>query len=373
MKKVVIIGCVPDMSDTVFLSKLAQLIKNMDLSAEFWGWERNLKSTEVTVCKDSITKRVLLRGGGEANRHLIFWYPIWMIKIFLTTFLYKEELNYFCVSFDSAMPLAVASLFVKRHFIFANIDNISKNYRWPSLIKTVLEYLERFTARRANIHLIPSESRWSNQDTNIRIVGNTPSWEAVNKARQIARERGYQRQEEFTIYVNGWLTRTRGILTLLNAVKECRETIKLLVAGVPNCDEAKELINLKNVEYLGLISNAEALAIYYKSHLAFTFYDPSLEINRVAEPNKWGDSIVTGTPFVTNLGVITANKFIKKNACFVIDYEDSMELAKIFNSLSVDREKWREVQKNLESFEVVYWDKNMHKILEEFCDNRGLA
>jgi glycosyltransferase involved in cell wall biosynthesis len=368
MKKLIIIGPVSEMSDNIFLSKLAQLVKNMSLSIEFWGWERKPASHQCNDSQDNISKRVLLRGGGEANRKLIIWYPLWMIKVFLTTLFLKEDANYLCFNFNTALPVATASFFKNKCFLFANRDNISKSYNWHKSIKVILEYLENFTAKRAKIHLIPGESRWSGKEDNIRVVRNTPSFDTVSKAKQIAKERDYQRGEKFTIYVNGWLTRTRGIVTLLNAVKECRNTINLLVAGVPNCDEAKELINLENVELFGRISPEEALALYYKSHLAFTFYDPKIEINRCAEPNKWGDSIVTGTPFVTNSGIITAQEFINKNACFMVDYEDWQGLANLFNKLSINRDDWREVQSNLEAFEVICWDKAMQKILEEFCN-----
>jgi glycosyltransferase involved in cell wall biosynthesis len=369
MKKLIIIGPVSEMSENIFLLKLAHLIKNMSLSIEFWGWERNPSSSRSRESPDNISTRILLRGGGEANRKLILWYPLWMIKIFLATFFYKEDANYLCFNFDSAIPVATVSIFKNRCFLLANRDNLSKSYNWPSWIKSTVEHLENFSARRAKIHLIPGESRWSDKDTNIRVVRNTPSFDTVTKAKQIAEERGYQRGEKFTVYVNGWLAQPRGIATLLKAVEACQANINVLVAGVPNCDEAKELIRLENVEFLGRVSNEEALALYYKSHLSFTFYDPRIEINRFAEPNKWGDSIVSATPFVTNSGINTAYEFIKRKACFVVDYDNWMGLAKLFNQLDADRKTWEKVQKNLELFEVLCWDKAMQKIIEEFCSN----
>jgi glycosyltransferase involved in cell wall biosynthesis len=369
MKKLIIIGPVSEMSENIFLLKLAHSIKNMSLSIEFWGWERNPSSSRSRESQDNISTRILLRGGGEANRKLILWYPLWMIKIFLATFFYKEDANYLCFNFDSAIPVATVSIFKNRCFLLANRDNLSKSYNWPSWIKSKLEHLEKFSARRAKIHLIPGQSRWSDKDTNIRVVRNTPSFDTVTKAKQIAEERDYQRGEKFTVYVNGWLAQSRGIATLLKAVEACQADINVLVAGVPNCDEAKELIRLENVEFLGRISNEEALALYYKSHLSFTFYDPRIEINRFAEPNKWGDSIVSATPFVTNSGINTADEFIKRKACFVVDYDNWMGLAKLFNQLNADRKAWKKVQNNLKLFEVLCWDKAMQKIIEEFCGN----
>jgi len=373
MKKLIIIGAVSEMADNIFLSKLAQLVEKTNLSIEFWGWERNPHSSRSSASKNNISRRVLLRGGGEANRKLILWYPLWMIRVFLATLFSREDVNYLCLNFDTAMPVATASLFRNRCFIFANRDNISKSYSWHILAKNIIEKLEHFTAKKAKIHLIPGESRWSVHDNNIRIVRNTPSFDTLKKAQEIAKKRSYFREKIFTVYVNGWLTRNRGIATLLKAVKECENQINLIVAGNPASDEAKELVSLKNVEAFGRISPEESLALYYKSHLAFTFYNPRIEINRLAEPNKWGDSIVTGTPFVTNSGIITANDFIQTDACFVVDYEDWRGLANLFDQLSTHRKKWQGVKKKLGTFEIICWDEAMHKIIQEFCtDHREI-
>lgn len=373
MKKLIIIGAVSEMADNIFLSKLAQLVEKTNLSIEFWGWERNPHSSRSSASKNNISRRVLLCGGGEANRKLILWYPLWMIRVFLATLFSREDVNYLCLNFDTAMPVATASLFRNRCFIFANRDNISKSYSWHILAKNIIEKLEHFTAKKAKIHLIPGESRWSVHDNNIRIVRNTPSFDTLKKAQEIAKKRSYFREKIFTVYVNGWLTRNRGIATLLKAVKECENQINLIVAGNPASDEAKELVSLKNVEAFGRISPEESLALYYKSHLAFTFYNPRIEINRLAEPNKWGDSIVTGTPFVTNSGIITANDFIQTDACFVVDYEDWRGLANLFDQLSTHRKKWQGVKKKLGTFEITCWDEAMHKIIQEFCtDHREI-
>lgn len=370
-KKLVIIAPVSNLSENVFLAKLEKVVNNLNLTTEFWGWNRNALQNQFNSKQtpSKIDIKILISGGGNTNKMLMAWYPLWMIKVFFNAWTESKDTLYFCASFDTALPLGLCSLFRKRSFVFANRDNISKIYSWNRLIKNILEKLEIFSASQADIHLIPGNSRWCFNSNNIYVLPNTPSCDVLNEAIKIAKQGNYKRGEVFTLYINGWLTSTRGMGTLLKAAKaDGMESVKIIVAGAIHCQEARQLVELSNVDYLGFLSNEEALAIYYKSHLVFTFYDPRLEINRLAEPNKWWDCVVTQTPFITNSEVINASLFFKRKACFCVNYDDWSGLAKIITDLNKNQKKWREVQKNLGEFDVKLWDNSMQKLLEGWLD-----
>ena len=57
-----------------------------------------------------------------------------------------------------------------------------------------------------------------------------------------------------------------------------------------------------------------------------SLYDPSIEINTKAEPNKWWDCAVTGTPFITNFGIDTLKLFTDLVEYKEIDYTDDYSL-----------------------------------------------
>jgi hypothetical protein len=171
----------------------------------------------------------------------------------------------------------------------------------------------------------------------------------IDTARKLALQQGYKRGSQLTVYVNGLLTQTRGLRTLVKAIQRCDPgTVQVLVAGEPSCHDAEELIGLSEVEYLGQLTKEEALAVYYRAHLVFTFYDPAVEINRVAEPNKWGDCIATGTPFITNCEVQTAQSFIVEGRCLAVPYDDDKGLAQVMTDLSRDRQGWHALKHSIE-------------------------
>lgn len=366
-KKVIIIAPIPSAYGRVRLNKLVnQLKKDYDAKVEFWGWNRQ-NATE-TKEFDFVDIKFILTGWTGSKLKVGLGYLLWIIKVFINSIIRKEDNLYFCLGFESACPVAFASLFRKKRFIYDNADNISKSYNWPIIIKILLEKLEKFSAKRAYIHLVPGVSRIEGFKDNTRIVSNTPSTEALSLAKEIATNKGYKRDAKLTIYINGYLTMIRGMEIIYKAVRSLGQDIYVIIAGESKCELANKLIELPNVKYLGVVDNAESLAICYKSHVVITLYDPAIRINQLAEPNKWGDCIFTNTPFITNREIITAKPFIENNACFDINYSNEDEFIELLMKMSKNTEIVKPVMKNLDKFKSIYkpWNVAMKEILDDF-------
>lgn len=364
----VVVESIGDLSQNAFATKLEQVLRKGGYRYQFWGWDRNRKQADRALEREE-HKKILLRGGGQARWQLGLYYLIWMAAVFWTTLRNRTDAVYICSRFDAAFPVAVASLFARRPLLFANRDNISMSYRWPGPVKWLFKKLEEFVARRSVVHLLPSESRWHERSPNVRVVPNTPTRDLLAEAREIADRKGYRRPDDaLVLYVNGWLTARRGARMILEALRECTDSrVRTLVAGTPLCPEAEDLLRLENVTYLGTLSAAESLAVYFGSHVVLTFYDPAIEINRLAEPNKWGDCIATGTPFITNSEVVTARKFIEADACFHVPYGDSRGLRDTICELVKDRQRWKVVHENLCRYQLPAWDEAMGDVLAELA------
>ena len=370
-RSLVVVAAIEDMGQSIATAKLSRLIVDNNIDTEFWGRARPrdlLPPKETTA----IPKRILLPAVW-AQKTTYRAVLAWLWKVFAAILRDRPENSYFCVNFESAFPAAVASLFVRRRFLFANFDNISLSYRWPKPLKYILSVAERFAASRSAIHLIPDSSRWNNPSApHLRIVPSTPPRAVAQEAQEIARVRGYRRGDLVTVYIGGWLKEIRGLGMLLEVAKaSVGKGIRFILAGAIECPQAGELVRCPNVEYHGLISPAEALALNYKSHLVASFYDPSIEISRVAIPNKWFDCILTQTPFVTNAGVLTAQRFIEKEACLVVDYDDAAGLLKLLESIRRDPEHLERLRQNLASFSCPLWDDLMLPVLKELTATKN--
>lgn len=338
---------------------------------KFVGWNRENEQYQTSFrSKHEVIH--LLRGGGYANKYLLFYYPLWFLKVFLFG-IRQPRSNLYCLAFDTAFPIALASLFRSHNFIFDHADNFSKSYSWPYPIKKILEKLEVFTAHQASIHLIPSKARWdSGSAENCHIIPNIPTTDAMTKAKQISStlpKRG--RNKRLTLYVNGRLIHSRGIDILTNLLDilpdKYLNQLEIILAGNIISPEAEKLSQTKPVHYLGLLDNEEALAWYYRSDIAFTFYDPAIEINRLAQPNKWGDCIATSTPFIVNDEVLSAKPYKDRGACFSVPYNNLTALRNLVVDLIDNTEKIESVSNALtEHFTFIAWDKQINLLLEEW-------
>ena len=344
--RITIVSSVSDLLDCPDVAKCIAAAHRAGVTVSAWLWSRNNCAPRVP---SDVSATIMLSGGGEHNRRLLTMYVRWMSKIFWRALREKPGATFVCHRFESALPIAIASLFRRSVYLFYNTDNVSTSYRWPRMIKSVLMAAERLTARRAILHVVPGRSRWPYPDANLRIIPNSPSQATIDAARKLRLLRDYKLSSRLTLYVNGWLVETRGLRTLTRAIECCQAgTVQLLVAGKIGCEDAKKLIALPCAEYLGELTAEESLATYYRAHLAFTFYDPQIEINRIAEPNKWGDCVVTGTPFITNTEVQTAKSYLENEQCLAVAYSDHESLARLLSDLSSHPEQWRKLKQSIE-------------------------
>jgi len=122
--------------------------------------------------------------------------------------------------------------------------------------------------------------------------------------------------------------------TLMAALQmvDVRE-LKVVIAGRIGCEAASELAGWPCVEYVGELGVVEALATYFRTHAAFTYYDPSVPINVLAEPTKWGDCVVTGTAFIANQEILGVADYLRIQGCFCTPYRDAGGLASLFRRL----------------------------------------
>lgn len=362
VKRIVIVVQQESLRERPRIHKLARVLAGMEASFEIWKFG----DSDGDSC-DGIAFRNLL-SSKWLKRPAPVRYLAWMIQVYIAAWHCRREARFFAVGFDSAAPIACLPL-LRPAFIFDNIDNVSMSYRWPTAIRAIFRFLEGWVARRAQIHVNPSRGRWSAEDDNLRIVANTPSREMLTEAATLARARDYGRGHELTLYLNGWLSSTRGIRTLVRALAAVRHRgriVRVLVAGRASCEDARDLLAMEGVEHLGMLTNAEALATYYRSDLAFIYYDPEIEINRLAESQKWTDCWATGTPFVSNLEVQTLAPYLERSACFALAYDDVDGLAGLLESLADDPTLLKRVRDELARMDFKFWDDEMRLVMRDW-------
>jgi len=338
----------------------------------FWGWRRKPSENLGQGMIEIQSTRALLEGSGHDNSNTKFKYIFWVAKVFFTTLRHRPKLVY-ALGLETALPVWVASKF-SRHtqYIFDDPDRFIMLFPIPKILKKLISKFEIYVSEKSIIHITPSLDRYDYRNKKMREIPNTPTRAQVATARESVKT-GLN-PTPLTLYVNGMLTPTRGLNILSKLVKYCDEEldgkVSFHLATMIDRPEALEpFLKSQNVEYLGRLTQTESLAQYLRSHGVITLYDPSIEINRYAASNKWGDAIFTQTPIIVNKGIHTAQGLVKNGVAFEVDY--SFEgLRDLVLDLIEHPQKLKKTQKNIAEYSknFKYYDELVSDFLDELTE-----
>ncbi|MCS0404234.1 glycosyltransferase [Vibrio diabolicus] len=308
--------------------KLSQYLIGKNKEFSFWGWERVIGESKEEI-KHDFDRQYLISGGGYGGRLTYLYYFYWVFKVFFKTLFDKSD-NYYCLGFESAFPVYMASKFRKLSYFYDDADRFSMIFGENARI---LRNIEQLVSKNSTVHIVPNILRYPDFKCIDKImeVKNFPSEtqlclaETVEPKEIVKQKYPYFNFDSKIVYVNGWISNVRGIDILHEVAKSLianNENINFIVAGKVDTDEGRRFIALDNVFYIGNLKNHEAISIYEICDYVFTYYRPDSKINLFAESNKWGDALVKKVKIIVNSEVITANDLIKDGFARGFSYYD---------------------------------------------------
>ncbi|WP_285259521.1 hypothetical protein [Halopseudomonas bauzanensis] len=337
------------------LAKLVETLLSHDFSVLFFGWEREEGELDAMRWGDArVSEHAILKGGGYVSRKARMMYPLWMFSVFWKVIRLRDRPTVYCLGWETAFPALLASFFNNVQVVFDDADRFSMIFGMPSSLLGVLQYLEKWTSRRVNLHLVPSFSRYDWRHEKMRVFRNSPTEATFNAARLMAPAR---LNVDLVIYVNGWVGDSRGAPVFLEVMRRFHRderNIIMHVAGRVDSSEGRELVELPNVIFHGEVSQDLALSLYPACDVVLTFYDPKVRINRLAESNKWGDCIFFNTPFIVNQEVNTAADFLKAGAAWSVLYSDVDALEELLIQLAGAPQSINGAAHSLSEFKSAY-------------------
>ncbi len=356
-----------------YIQKLFELLESTGLELDLRVWSRQAGVEKTLQISSNARIQVLYRNTAKTRVTKYFGYLVWVGYIFFDCIKTARSQNVavFCSRFESALPVFLATQFSKFPYVYLDRDAIHLTHNWPRYLASLLRFIEIRIGRNAALHVIPGESRRYHEGGNVRVVQNSPSSKTVEEAD--ACETDYMLEGLSTsckkVYVNGWLPSTRGVRMILEAAQYFKRNptgsaVVFVVAGDPGCPEAEELIGLENVVYLGRLDSRVSLALYREMDVVLAFYDPSIAINRKAEPNKWFDCAMMKVPFITNKGIETVEPWVGGWCAAVVEYGDGEGLANAILE-TLGRDSVTDGDEYLGGPRVEAWDVQMRVALGE--------
>jgi len=341
-----------NINERVRLSKILQFYQENGYEIELW----KKKGTQ----KSNIPERPITK----TYKRKSIEYALWMSGLFFRLFFRRKTTPIFVSGFESAIVVYFVSLLRGGTYIFDNPDNFYQSKNLPNGLKKMIFNIERKIIKRAQITIVPDEMRiigYNLPRKYFLTIRNFPSKSDVEKSLKNTTPK----DKKLVIYMNGWLVPTRGLQMISEFIKKLQPNLDLKIKIAGKKEGLDEILKSPYVEYLGIVDAMTSLGNYHNSDIILTFYDPSIEINRNASPNKWGDALVTETIPILNNGIETTAMYFPKGGYFAIDYNDSESLYKLIMDIYENEEILANKRTELKENPIYFWEDQMQKILNK--------
>lgn len=334
----------------VRVSKFIDFFKNKKIPVSFFCWKR-IKSEFNT------DETYILCGGGYGSKLLYFFYPVWVLLVFLRVLLKNnkdKDLIYFVVDFESSLPVYLASFFRNDVvYVYDIHDDFSLRYKFPNFFNKFIEWLDVRIKAFAKVVIHVDENRVRDNDKNYIIIYNTPKDFFDPNANKSPN----------TFAVTGLLSKERGLDSIKKFAID-NAHYNFVVAGLINDECASDFILLPNVHYLGVLKQEVLFSKINHCSFIFSLYNPDSKINQLAASNKLYDAMMLGIPVITNKKIL-ASDFVTANDIGVVvnfSFDDSWD---VFSSISNERMRVMSKNGRQKYLECYSFESNVVKKIEK--------
>ncbi len=226
-----------------------------------------------------------------------------------------------------------------------------------SFLRPFVSKIERILTRSVNAAIIADELRTKQMcmdDYPFNVIYNSPpDTYRETKSRLISSKSN----PKLTLFYAGVLENDRGLDFIVRAVHNMSD-VELIIAGFGRLEN--EILNLikgsDNISFLGRIPYHTVLDLASSSDCIIAFYDPKIQNNLFASPNKLFEAMMCGKPIITNSGTTMANRINIDKCGFLVTYGNVNELRYVLNT----------VNKYTENY-CYPWKKWAKKLSAEIC------
>ena len=322
------------------VEKEAESLKSAGYSVRILYWDRNSNKSRVES-KNGIKINYFGLKAPYGKLSLIPYLLMWWIYELFFLLRNDSEIIHSCC-FDTLIPAIFAKTIQKKKIVYDIFDFYAESLpeNIPSSIRNIVSNFEKFCIRFVDFVIIVDNSRYVQikdaKIQNMDIIMNCPN-DVVHSPKRSP-------NTEFIIFYGGMISKTRGLMELINSIRDL-DNIKFIIAGMGEDENLfKEMSSkIKNVTYLGWINYEKYINFTLSADLIFGFYDPKIPNNRLASPNKLFEAMMCSTPIIVNEETSMAEIVKQDNCGLIVPYSDHNSIEKI--NLETKRES-RAVFKN---------------------------
>lgn len=298
----------------------------------------------------------------------VFWY------LFVTRHALRRDVDiYHPENLYSLIPIILTNFIKRRKIVYDLVDFVATSFAWSAPIMRTLAFIENRAICLVDAVIVMDLRKQSITPGFAKIIVEIPN--SPEDSRELVVPK--VQEEIFTIYYGGWVTKTRGIAQLCEAIREMQD-VRLYVAGA--LQNGNELpADQNNVKYVGVVSNLESLELTASADLLFAFYDPRIPINRLAVSAKIPEAMMLGKPILANSESTLVREILEKEGCgIVVPYDDVVGIRTAISTLKENTSLAQEMgRRGRLAFEREYnWnlmEKRLLTLYQRVIDNARIT
>jgi len=277
--------------------------------------------------------------GSYGGTALYFRMPGWWLRVLRHLRSEGPDIIH-AVDFDTVVPALWFRRFHRTPVVFDIYDFFSaKSRRMPAVLKPLVTKWEQACARRADAVIIVDEARkylLGKTLPETLVVAENCAYDGVDPS--------WRKPESgpLTIFYAGLIARHRGLEKLVKVTGEV-EGVHVIIAGSIKEESFRALFDdAPHVEYIGPISHADVIERTFHADAVYSYYDPHLEINRLANSTKMFEAFMCGTAVLANSEPASAAIVREQRCGFALPYDDDQGLREAIVAYRGDRELARQ-------------------------------
>lgn len=333
---------------TPAVERYASFLKNEGFGGEVQGFELDFQPNRPAVrfVDHVVGQKTLFETTRERILALMKW------QFYLTRRLLRErpQIVQFCDVF-SAIPAMLAKWFKGAKLVFDIRDPVKPSVsHWGPIISKALSSVEELAALTSDAVIVVSKPR-------LRFLPNCIQAEAFvvpNVPRQDSFD-GLQFSNNGQMLVNlaGFISYRRNLSAWCELQRQDNYVTLDVYGAVPDA-QTRAILNHYAISNVPRIGHAHALERMKRADVVSLMYDPLIEINRFASPNKYFEALMLGKPVLCARGMMLEREIEEADCGLVVPYDDLDALTSAVERIKDKKERERMGSNARRLYEEVY-------------------
>ncbi|HOD80985.1 MAG: hypothetical protein BWX88_00968 [Planctomycetes bacterium ADurb.Bin126] len=263
----------------------------------------------------------------------ILWFQAWALGHILS---YRPRVVQ-AFDFYAVLPAVLGRLLTGCKVVYDIRDPLALSFAFSPVLRRIVYAVDWCIMGLSSAIVVPDESRidylgrWGRRRPLV-VVLNT----CHDQLHRLDETTGYEPPPPGKVRIAflGYIASSRGADMLLAACAGEDSFVEVWAAGSCSPAELEEQFKRSpGARWLGKCGWLDSLAIARSSSAVWIVYDPSVEVNRMAAPNKLYEALMLGTPVVLSEGMAQAHWVRREGLGLVIRYNDPVRLIEALTAL----------------------------------------